>query len=91
MSTGNDENGIGARLRGPVDFSKDTDSDYFQTPAGKARRKEVVVWILIALLCALNIVAFCMIWLKANGSVAGWAGIMQHATGRLYRTRTAFL
>jgi hypothetical protein len=77
MSTGNYQNGIGTRVRGPLELGRDTDSDYFHTPAGKARRQEVVVWILIALLCALNIVAFYMIWLKANGSVAGWGGITQ--------------
>jgi hypothetical protein len=70
MSTGNSQKGIGTRVRGPVAFGTDTDSDYFQNPGDKTRRQEVVVWILIALLCALNIAAFYMMWLKANGSAA---------------------
>jgi hypothetical protein len=75
MSTRNFQREIGTRVRVPVEFGADTVSDYFQHLRDKTRRKEVVVWILIALLCALNSVAFYVMWLKANGSLAGWGEI----------------
>jgi hypothetical protein len=84
MSNGNSPKRIATRVRGPLQFSTDTDSD-LKDPGDNIRRKEVVVWILIALLCALQIVAFYMIWLKADGSVASWE-IKQSATGRLYES-----
>jgi hypothetical protein len=84
MSIRNFQKEIGTRVRSPVEFGTDTASGYFQSPGDKTRRKEVVVWILIALLCALNIVAFYVMWLKAIGSLAGWGEITQRATKRLY-------
>jgi hypothetical protein len=86
MSIRNFQKEIGTRVRVPVEFGADTASDYFQHLGDKTRRKEVVVWILIALLCTLNIVAFYMMWLKATGSLAGWGEITQRATGRLCET-----
>jgi hypothetical protein len=64
MSTEEVQSGIGTTARDPVASGNNTDSDYLQNPLDNARRREVVVWILIALLGAFNIVAFYVMWLK---------------------------
>jgi len=71
MSTGDSRKGIRTTGRGPVEFRSYTDSDGLQNRLDCARQKEVVVWILIVLLGALNIAAFYLMWLRANGWLAG--------------------
>jgi hypothetical protein len=71
MSTGQPQKQFWTRLRNPVELGTQTDSDCLQHSLTNTRRKEAVMWILIALLNVLNIVAFYLIWLKASGSMAG--------------------
>jgi hypothetical protein len=50
---------------GPVHHGED--SDHFEGPLENTRKKENVVWILMAALAVVTVAAFRLLWLKADG------------------------
>jgi hypothetical protein len=62
-----EDEGIGPTYPNPVQFTNGEDSDHFEGPLENTRKKENVVWILMAVLAVVTVAAFRLLWLKADG------------------------
>ena len=56
------------RYRNQVEFRNKKGLDQADGLSGNVRKTEIVVWILVVVLAAATVTAFCVLWIKVRGT-----------------------